>query len=253
MASEIEYKICREQAVYFRSKLRAARDAALHDSEGYQQVLFGVEQFGRQMWPMPRPAGLGQLQCRFRQFLSICFESESPFHAEFDSLYSMMVDGRNDAMHVGAVARRLTVSCVRIAIMLEDALMATSMKNELTIQHYMVYPVVRTYEWQPIGLIRQTMLESSFSYLPFRQDDEWRFVSADTICRYLQHKCRRYRLTMTLSQAVSDGLKTRGAKKVCPEASVRCVLNKICGDEPVLVIRDETNDLIGIANSFDLM
>ena len=156
-------------------------------------------------------------------------------------------------MHVGAVARRLTVSCVRIAIMLEDALMAISMKDAPTIQHYMVCPVVRTYEWQPIGLIRQTMLESSFSYLPFRQDNEWRFVSADAICRYLQHKCRKYRLTMILRQAVSDGLKTRAAQSVCQEASVRCVLNKICGDEPVLVIRDETNDLIGIANSFDLM
>ena len=253
MSSEIDYKIGREQAVYFRNKLRAARDEALRDSEGYQQVLFVVEQFGRQMWPKSPPASLGKLKCKFQRFLNSCFEERSPFHVEFDSLYSMMVDGRNDAMHVGAVARRLTASCVRIAIMLEDALMAISMKDEPTIQHYMVCPVVRTYEWQQIGLIRQTMLESSFSYLPFRQDKEWHFVSADAICRYLQDERRKNRMVTTLSQATSNGLTTRPAKKVCQDASVTCVLNKICGDEPVLIVHKKTNDLIGIANSFDLM
>jgi len=244
--------LSREQAVYFRNKLRAARDDTLGDSEGYQQVLFVVEQMGRQMWPDENKS-LGRDKPNFVEFVRKWhpLEGNEPGDTPFETRYETVKDGRNDAMHIGAVARTLSQHCVKLAITLEDAMMANI--EAATVQDYMVRTPVRTYEWQQIGLIRQTMLESSFSYLPFLADDEWHVVSADAICRYLQGKSRKCRLTLTLKDARADGLKAEKASTFCQYASISCVLNKLCGDEPALVIQTKTNDLVGIANTFDLM
>ena len=267
MSSELRDVICRERAVYFRNKLRAARDTALRDSEGYQQVLFSVEQLGRQMWHTAQPRSLGELRCRFSQFVRECLAEQSSCETNFETWFSMMVEGRNDAMHVGAVARRLTASCVRIALTLEDALMASI--EEPRIKDYMVCTPVRTYGWQLISLIRQTMLENSFSHLPFlkeynhdKKDAEWRIVSADAICRYLQNaeskSCMKSRLAKKLDEVcceedecLPDKLMTRPASEVGLDASKQDALDKICGDVPVLVIRKK--ELVGILNAFDLM
>ena len=249
--------LCREQSVYFRNKLRVARDAALHDSEGFQQVLFAVEQLGRQKWQENNklPQSLGQMKGNFSQFVDSSFDGKGD--TDFATLYQMMVDGRNDAMHVGAVARSLTATCVKISIVLEEALMATV--SDATIEDYMVHSPVVTYEWQRIGLIRQTMLEHSFSHLPFFRKGlcTWHLVSAHEICHYLRecrNECRNSRLAKILSEAIQeDRLTSTKAKVVCPEDRVECALNKTRCGEPVLVLHPATNDLIGVANSFDLM
>ena len=257
-----------EQAVYFRNKLRAARDATLGDSEGYQQVLFVVEQLGRQRWPKKNNS-LGSHKCNFVKFVRKWhpFEGDPPGDIPFKKRYETVTDGRNDAMHVGAVARSLTERCVRLSITLEDALMANV--EDATVDDYMVRTPVRTYEWQRIGLIRQTMLESSFSYLPFRrQDGKWYIVSSDEICRYLRagntqgsRTCIRERLNCRLSRTLSDaekhGLILKCAKTVDQGTRIQNALSSLCGDRPLLVVRKDANDneneLVGIMNAFDLM
>ena len=260
-------ELSREQAVYFRNKLRTARDATLRDSEGYQQILFVVEQLGRQIWPVGNNT-LGGHKCNFVEFVRKWhpLEGNEPGDTPFKTRYEAVTDGRNDAMHVGAVARTLSQHGVRLTITLEDALMANI--ETPTVQDYMVRTPVCTYEWQRIGLIRQTMLESSFSYLPFRKPDgKWYIVSSDEICRYLRvvdggsrtgiRKNLSCRLSRTLSDAEKDGLRPQCAKKVDPGTSIRCVLSNLCGDRPVLVVRkaaeDAEEDLVGILNAFDLM
>ena len=269
MSSESEQAISREEAVYFRDKLRTARDAALRDSEGYQKVLFAVEQLGRQMWP--KNNSLGSHKCDFIRFVGKWhpLEGNESGDIPFKTRYEMVTDGRNDAMHVGAVARTLTERCVRLAITLEDALMANV--EAATVQDYMVCTPVRTYEWQRISLIRQTMLESSFSYLPFRkQDGHWYIVSSDEICRYLRvgntavsrtslNRRLNCRLSRPLSEAENHGLRTLPAKPIDPEMSIQSVLSVLCGDRPILVVRraakgkHEAEELAGIVNAFDLM
>ena len=254
--------------MYFRNKLRAARDGALGDSEGYQQILFVVEQLGRQRWPKKHNT-LGNHKCDFVKFVrKWCpLEGNAPGDIPFQERYETVTDGRNDAMHVGAVARTLTERCVRLAITLEDALMANV--EAATVEDYMVRTPVRTYEWQRIGLIRQTMLESSFSYLPVRkQDGKWLIVSSDEICRYLRagntqgsRTCIRKRLNCRLSRTLSDaekhGLRLQPAKTITQGASIQCVLSSLCGDRPLLVVRKDANekeeDLVGMLNAFDLM
>ena len=223
----------------------------------YQQVLFAVEQLGRQMWQGNKkwPLTLGGMISCFSQFVDSSFVRKRD--KSFETLYKLMVDGRNDAMHVGAVARSLTATCVKVSIVLEDALMATV--SDATVGDYMVHSPVLTYEWQRIGLIRQTMLEYSFSHLPFFRKglSTWHLVSAHEICRYLRecrNECRDSRLAKILSEAIQeDRLTSTKAEAVYREARVECALNKTRCGEPVLVLHRATNDLIGIANSFDLM
>ncbi len=149
---------------------------------------------------------------------------------------------------------------------LEDALMANA-EQQFTVRDYMVCTPVRTYGWQLIGLIRQTMLENSFSHLPFlkeynddKKDAKWRTVSADAMCRYLQESenCMKSRLARELNdvcweedECPRDRLQTRCAIEVGLEATKQDVLDKICGDLPILVISKK--ELVGILNAFDLM
>ncbi len=273
MSTEHDGGISPVQAVYFRNKIRAARDATLRDSEGYQQVLFAVEQMGQQLWGKDANGKLtkntlSRLRCDFVRFVNQfdSFPGRPEWGVCFGERYDMVKKGRDDAMHVGAVARSLTGSCVKLAITLEDALMRNI--DEPRISDYMVSNPVCTYGWQRIALIRQTMLESSFSYLPFRKDDrKWYMVSADAICRYLRsadnEDQRKYRLARTLCEAEDDKecrLTTTIARRACPDEKMQCVLGKIVGDEPVLVTRREKNgevekeeELVGILNAFDLM
>lgn len=118
-----------EQMIYYRNKLRVARDAALRDSEGYQQVLFALEQLGRELWQKRgQLLTLGKMKCSYCRFVRQSLDGERC--TEFGSLYRLVTDGRNDAMHVGAVARNLTTTCVRISIILEDSLMGDSPRSE---------------------------------------------------------------------------------------------------------------------------
>ena len=252
---------CREQAVYFRNRLREAREAALRDAEGYQQVLFVVEQLGRQKWPgqEKKPRSLGN-RCLRSSFIElVCdyglFNGKPPEDTDFETLYDLVKEGRNDALHVGSVGRSLTGNCVKISIILEDALMTQQSSEEAeTIRDYMVSNPECTYEWQRIGLIRQTMLERSFSHLPFRMEGKWHIISADAICRYLRHPEgeRDRKLKKMLKDAIcGDSLQEKEAVVRPPGTKIASVLSDLRGDEPVLVVNE--NDLIGIANSFDLM
>ena len=247
--------------MYFRNRLREAREAALRDAEGYQQVLFVVEQLGRQKWPgkEKKPRSLGS-PCLRSSFIELVedwglFNGKTPEDTHFATLYDLVKEGRNDALHVGSVGRNLTDNCVKMSIILEDALMAQQSGEEAeTIRYYMVSNPERTYEWQRIGLIRQTMLERSFSHLPFRMEGKWYIISADAICRYLRHPEgeRNRKLKKSLKDAIcGDSLEKKQAVVRNPGTKIASVLNELRGDEPVLVVQE--NDLIGIANSFDLM
>ena len=127
--------------------------------------------------------------------------------------------------------------------------------EDAKVKDYMVCSPVRTYEWQRIAMIRQTMLEYSFSHLPFfrKEHKRWFVVSAYEICRYV---CvDRKRMSSKLCDAIQEKaeLNPKKAVAVRPDATVQCILNMIRADEPVLVLHPETGDLVGIANAFDLM
>ena len=84
------------------------------------------------------------------------------WHAPFASLYDLVREARNDALHVGAFARHLTRHAIELSLVLEDALMAEA----VVARDFMVEGPICASAWQPLSSIRSTMLANSFSYLP---------------------------------------------------------------------------------------
>ena len=147
----------------------------------------------------------------------------------------MVSEGRNDALHQGAVARIMTSHSVQLSMMLEDTLMAVT--NSQRIGDYMVRNPVCAYEWQPISFIRQIMLENSFSHIPFyrKEQKQWHVIS-DLDVATIRHKeeldggDQSKRLMDTLKCRIDSGKITlREARTVSPDKSV-CDVLKCAGD-----------------------
>lgn len=175
-----------EQATFFRDRFREARAAASRDAEGFQEIIFVLEQLGFLRYWKKYPNGREQKkkpECctkdkKPRYFATLndykevirpiaacsylASDVSQTWHTQFSDLYEMVREARNDALHQGAVARHLTRHAVELALVLEDALMSGANK----VRDFMVRDVVQAYPWQPISFIRQQMLESSFTYLP---------------------------------------------------------------------------------------
>ena len=196
-------------ALNFRDQFRDARYGALADAEGYQKILFVLERFGSYL--LERQGDLGKYECPVRMFVK-CYHPDAgcptaDHSIGFDTLYKLVREGRNDALHQGSAARILTSHSIQLSIFMEDALMASAVScDENRIKHYMVQNPVCAYVWQPIGFIRQVMLERSFSYLPFRCGDTWYVVADSDIVEYLQNcdrkkNCIKKSLSRTLECA----------------------------------------------------
>ena len=121
---------------------------------------------------------------------------------------------------------------------------------------YCVRSPVCAEPWQPLSLVRQQMLSSSFSFLPIRIDlgegKKWYVVSDLELARVLCNPDRKVTLGTTVCDAVSRfGLKLPEPQTVEVEASIFSVLQH-SGGLPILVV-DEACNLVGIATPFDLL
>jgi hypothetical protein len=198
------------KAIYFINTLRDARAMALKDSESFEKFILILEQLGKLL------CGIKIGLFAFTQDISkLASQSdlakEIPFHYpelhnNFDDLYRLVKDARNDAVHEGAFARHLTIHLIELSIILEDSLMSNLNK----VCEYMVRNPVCAELWQPLSFIRQTMLANSFSYLPVQINNDgksqWKLVSDTILAKYLNRASsktnRRVRLIQSLQEAV---------------------------------------------------
>ena len=121
---------------------------------------------------------------------------------------------------------------------------------------YCVRSPVCAEPWQPLSLVRQQMLSSSFSFLPIWIDlgdgARWHVVSDLELARALRTAHRRKALGTTVRDAVSRlNLKLPEPRTVEVDASISSVLEDSRG-LPILVV-DEACNLVGIATPFDLL
>lgn len=166
-----------EVAVEFRNRLRAARTTALADGEGYFELIQAIEEFGGFMASAGRGPGLGHsLEALIQLFPN---EAADSFSGHFRAL----VRARNDAAHLGAAARRITVQATDVALMLEEALMAAVRSPRA--EHYMVEGVVCAEGWHTIAMVRRTMLQQQFSALPLRKEKKWFLVTDSAVVRFV--------------------------------------------------------------------
>ena len=252
----------KEAALSFRNELREARLKAQQDAEGFEQVVFVLEKLG--CYLRRKQGDLG----KYREFI-VALASRSPLfyavpdvfremHIPFPQLYDFVREARNSAMHENAVARFATGHAVELALVLEDALMNGYDK----VTDFMVRNVICAEMWQPLSFIRQTMLASSFSWLPVKArcgaKPLWHLVSDHGIGRYLRLRSKvlppKDLLVQPLELATigDEGIKLIPARTYQASALVTDVLEQWDG-QPVLVTRENTDELLGILSPYDLL
>ena len=243
--------IGRKQAIFFRDELREARANVQRDAEDYDNFLFALERLGSFLTGQTGSLGsykpqLGDLANRSPLAETIP-AIWSGIHSPFVSLYEIVKQGRNDALHQGAVARNLTSRLILLSIVLEDALMS----DANLIRDFMVANPICAMMWQPLSLIRQQMLANSYSYLPVeRHAGEWWVISDAEVAKFLRTAPgdRNVLLATPLEKAL-DRIKLLKPEIVSGDDPAFTRFS----DVPKLVCHQATKELIGIVTAFDLL
>lgn len=248
--------------VYFRDELREARYAAFRDAEGFQAVVFVIERLGSAL--VGKAGALRDYEnvladlARRSDLAEQLPQAQPGWHAPFLSLYHLVRHGRNDALHQGAYARRLTDHAVQLSLILEDALM----EGENLVRDFMVRDVVCAVPWQPISAARQKMLANSFSFLPIRTVWEsparWLLISDHAIAKFLRGSSsateRNKRLAIPIREAIeSKHFEVEEAETCTSEDTLNEVLKAKAGRFLLVLDRTNSNHLVGAVTPFDLL
>lgn len=229
--------------LFFRGQLREARVRALKDAEHFDDLLFAFERLGSFV-----TGGPGNLGRYIRPIAAIARDGE----AELQQLLDVVRQARNDALHQGAAARHLTRNAVQVALILEDALMDKIAPRR--VRHVMVPNPTCAQLWQQLSLVRHQMLANSYSFLPLeKKKKRWTLLSDADIVRFLaslDESERRKRLAMTVSDAITHGLRVEPAQLLKPNDLAEEVPGRFDG-RPFIVIHG--NRIIGILTAFDLL
>jgi|UniRef100_UPI003782D5FC CBS domain-containing protein len=254
----------------FRLDLQAARENAIKDAEAFEGIIHAIERLGSFL--LGRIEALGPYQPPLKDLAELsALASDIPsewreLHTPFDLLYNEVKNARNDALHVGAYARHLTIHAIELAIVLEDALRIkeTNLKEvkkmETTVSDFMIRNPVFAHSWQPISIVRQIMLTNSFSYLPVAMGDgKWRLVSDLAVAKYLQgcsNAKRKKRLATSLEEAMEDKdsfPSLDDAVCIHSSATIAQALNQ-SGGKPLLVTSKKAgSEIVGFLTPFDLL
>lgn len=245
---------------YFRDQLRLARASILKDSEAFELAVVVFERIGK--WLNPAASGLGKVRKELGQVADLSVLSQvvpaasSSLHLSYEALFELIRDGRNAAVHEGALARHVTAHCVELALILEDALMARTN----TVGEFMVRSPLTATPWFPISYVRQIMMANAFSFLPVRMSDnevrDWLVVSDTAIANFLgpqRGEDRDRRLRQSLEGAWRSGsLKLEQPRCVTPNFLAAELKDSISAT-PILVTDPASKELIGILTAFDLL
>ncbi|HEV7904539.1 MAG TPA: hypothetical protein VGO96_11915 [Pyrinomonadaceae bacterium] len=247
-----------EVKLYFRDQLREARAVALRDAEGFGEIIFVLERLGSLL---SDKIGLGKkADSIIKQANESSLAEKIPnewrgLHTPFPTLYKLVQDARNTAMHEGAFARHLTTHAIELSIILEHALM----KDIAQVCDFMVRNPVSASLWQPLSFIRQSMLINSFSYLPVlvgNVEPVWKLISDLEVARYLrsEDQSMRERLALSIEKAIvqPSGINLQSPKVCDPEFPVAKLFAEWDG-LPILIKTKSSNDLLGIVTAFDLL
>lgn len=236
-----------EAAVHFRGRLRAARDLALADSEGFMQLIQEIEQLGSFLTNDPD----ARTFARHEDSLVLLAQSSLTLEPNFELLLAALRKARNDAAHLGAAARRTTSQAVSVALVLEEAMAGST--NLRLVEHYMVDTPVSAESWQTIAMVRRVMLHHQFSVLPYRHGKTWKLLTDGAVVRFLgdERERRQARLASTIAEALPDGLSLVSART----ARLGTPVHEAYDPEhaPTLIVLDSSDNLRGILTPFDML
>ena len=155
----------RSAVVTFSGQLREARENALRDSEAFAGIVHVVERLGSFL--NRKILDLGKYKARIgirasQSALAEAIPDQWPdVHIPFSLLYDLVRNARNDALHQGAFARRLTGHAIELSLVLEDALRRSL--DRPVVSDYMVRNPTCAELWQPISFISRLLKNYSQS------------------------------------------------------------------------------------------
>lgn len=205
---------------HFLGELRSARAQAQKNAEDFSDLLFAIERLGAFVSvdsggdAARGLKGLGDYELalgELAQFSSLgghpLEERSRRWHSTFDTLFNIVREARNSALHEGAKARHLAEHAIELTLILEEAL--RRMPEELrTVGDLMVRSPVVAEEWQPVSFVRQAMLTNSFSFLPIFLDGTWKLLSDHFVAYYLNkapsNNQRRISMPKGVGVAISE-------------------------------------------------
>jgi CBS domain-containing protein len=261
--------LTKESAKAFADQFRSARLSALADAEAFDGVLYVVERLGsylskEELGNKGQRGDLGKYRGKLLDLVTEegrAAESRPQVRnlvTPFETLYDLVKEARNDALHQGAFARHLTKHAIELTLILEDVL---SNYMEPVVTDFMVRNPVCGEPWQPIAFLRQQMLANSYSYLPvLRSDKRWSVVSDAAVATFLgsdrKGLMRRKRMAMTIEEAsaVEDGpIALKDGVFVDESAPLDKALD-LLNRSPVLLVKNPVGSgLMGILTAFDLL
>lgn len=255
-----------ESRVYLLGELRQARLAAQKDAEAFDELLFVFERLG--CYRLREAAALGDYRA---SLLAVVAESVlggtlapklAHWHSAAGTLYTLVNQARNDALHQGARARHLTEHTIELALLFEDALMNGN-EPAIKIEDVMVRSPVVAEEWQPVSFAREKMLTNSFSTLPIYWEGEWKILSDAELVAFLRkapsnRDVRGNRLGLTLREAHAAGLRFAEAVVKPPKTTLAEVAERFVDLPAVQVILvcetgPADRGLLGIITAFDIL
>ena len=256
-------ELCEKQRIYFRDLFRSARAKAQKNLESFHDILFALEKLGLTIKPSPiisKHTNLGAYKDRICDFIETgSIDEESPYYISPEQLYILVKDYRNDALHQGSVARNLTSRAIHLSLLIEGALMSEQYK----VNAYMVSNVTVAEIWHPISLIRQQMLENSFSYIPYIHNGVWYIISDYDIVKYLKRdNPGKDKLTKRLSMPLGEIIGNHD-HQVFPQLANICYKDQFISniintdkknDSPFIVVdKDNVERILGIITPFDIL
>jgi len=248
----------RSAVITFSGQLREARESALRDSEAFDGIIHVVERLGsflcETIGDLNRYRKKIEESARYSALAEDIPGLRPDVHLPFPLLYELVREARNDALHQGAFARRLTGHAIELSLVLEDALRRSL--DFPVVGDYMVRNPICPEMCQPMSFIRQQMLANSFSFLPVKRASDWCLVSDLEVATYLgtETATRRQRLAQNLN---GTGIPLHLAKYCKVDTPLEEALRILKGNQrPLLVmgIKDEDQQFpVGIVTPFDLL
>ena len=241
----------RDRMRHTAEALRQARGRVLQGSSNFLDIVQVIERFGKEHWEKK------YLKCinkKLAKLIDAWNTGGSP--EEVRRLLDAMREGRNEAVHEGTLGRRLARNCVRVSIMVEEALRKEAEMK--AVSDHMVETIVHARMWQTLRTIRRTMMENEFTHLPFENEGQWYTVCAKALCVYRdQHRDEGKEVwSQTLRDAVEKTdkrLAVRNAVLVDLSQDIHEATMQLEGQGMLLVRGNCDKGVVGLLTAFDLL
>jgi hypothetical protein len=252
--------LTRLERLHHRDQLRDARYAALADAEGFAEICFALEALGVRLLQKKGDLGKyrGQLSTLAEDsvILTTVAPENSAYFSSFDSLYELIQNARNDAMHTGVYARHATAAAIELCIGLEEALMKEQVVPRIHVEDFIVKSPATVEPWQLVAHARQLMLTHSFSFLPVYIEREWKLVTEVGLAKYLRSGgIWKDLIALPIETAERSGLVLPKAKVVDGKALVAALLagHSAADGNTLWLVEEKAGRLAGVLSPFELM